>query len=80
MPFIGFVLIAMGLFAVGGTLYMVIREPHEEQEEWYVPPGPGEAPLASQHEPNAMSAAEVVGTQMTNASPIIDDEAGRRAD
>ena len=41
MPFIGFILIAMGLFAVGGTLYMVTRE-HQETEEWYVPPAPAD--------------------------------------
>ncbi|HVU12508.1 MAG TPA: hypothetical protein VHD90_14595 [Phototrophicaceae bacterium] len=41
MPFIGFILILMGLFAVGGTLFMVMREP-QEHEEWYIPPAPAE--------------------------------------
>jgi hypothetical protein len=37
MPLVGFILIAMGLFAVGGTLFMVTRE-KVEHEEWYIPP------------------------------------------
>ena len=46
MPFVGFILIAMALFAVGGTLYMVTRE-HLEHEEWYIPPKAGEAPAVT---------------------------------
>jgi len=46
MPFIGFILILMGLFAVGGTLYMVMRE-HQETEEWYIPPKPATDSAAS---------------------------------
>lgn len=46
MPLVGFILIAMGLFAVGGTLYMVTRE-KLEHEEWYIPPQPGSTPVVT---------------------------------
>jgi len=42
MPLVGFILIIMALFAVGGTLFMVTRE-KLEHEEWYVPPQPSSA-------------------------------------
>ncbi len=42
MPFIGFILVLMAAFAVGGTLYMVVREKHEAPEEWYIPPATSE--------------------------------------
>ena len=58
MPFIGFILIAMGLFSVGGVLYMVMREPHEPQEEWYVPPSDTQAAPPPAAEPEAKAKTE----------------------
>jgi len=46
MPLVGFILIAMALFAVGGTLFMVMRE-HQEAEEWYVPPKADSTPATT---------------------------------
>ena len=46
MPLVGFILVLMALFAVGGTLFMVVRE-NVEHEEWYIPPKPGSAPVVT---------------------------------
>lgn len=43
MPVVGWILIAMAAVAVGGVLYIVMRE-HVEPEEHFVPPTAGSAP------------------------------------
>ena len=69
MPFVGFILIAMGLFAVGGTLYMVTRE-KVEHEEWYIPPKPGttSAPVVT---PTAQPGTSSVPTPVPPATAAV---------
>jgi hypothetical protein len=67
MPFVGFILIAMGLFAVGGTLYMVTRE-KLEHEEWYIPPKPGETPVVT---PSVQPGTTSVPTPVATPEPEV---------
>jgi hypothetical protein len=41
---VGFLLVSMALFSIGGVLFMVLRE-HHEPEEHYIPSAPGSSPL-----------------------------------
>ncbi|MEP7290805.1 MAG: hypothetical protein ABI835_03430 [Chloroflexota bacterium] len=41
---IGIILVAMALFSIVGVMFMVMREKHDETEEWYIPPAPGTQP------------------------------------
>ena len=66
MPFIGFILIGMGLFSVGGVLFMVMRE-HDEPEEWYIPP-------------SANAQTPVSAASMTSPSPSADAAARQQED
>ena len=71
MPLVGFILIAMALFAVGGTLFLVTRE-KLEHEEWYVPPQPGSAPAVS---PTAQPGTTSVPTPVPPAPEAVKDAA-----
>ena len=66
MPLVGFILIAMALFAVGGTLYMVTRE-KVEHEEWYIPPKADAAPVVT---PSAQPGTTSVPTPVA-APPAV---------
>ncbi len=75
MPFVGYILVLMAAGTVILVLYLVVRE-QTEQDEWYIPPPEDQ----TNSEPTPMSTAEVVGTQMTSPSPVIDAEAKHRAE
>ncbi|MCC6803275.1 MAG: hypothetical protein IT319_10345 [Anaerolineae bacterium] len=47
MPVVGWILIAVAAVAVGGVLYLVMRE-HAEPEEYFIPPPAGSAPKPSE--------------------------------
>jgi hypothetical protein len=72
MPLVGFILIIMALFAVGGALFMVMRE-HTEQEEWYIPPQPGtiSAPVVT---PSAQPGTTSVPTPVPPATSAVPSE------
>ncbi|MBI1255874.1 MAG: hypothetical protein GC204_00240 [Chloroflexi bacterium] len=71
MPLVGFILIAMALFAVGGTLFMVVRE-NVEHEEWYIPPQPGSTPAVT---PTAQPGTTSVPTPAPVAEPAPEPDA-----
>jgi hypothetical protein len=86
MPLVGWILIIMALFSVGGVLFVVVREkPEPEDHAAAAQPNTiaaqsGATTYGKSSEPNATTVAEVAGTQMTSPSPIIDAEAKRQAE
>lgn len=60
------------------VLYYVMKEQHDH-EEYYIPP-PSAPRAERQPEPSAMNTAEITGTEELSASPIIDEEAKRKAE
>lgn len=74
---VGILLVLIAGGSVIAMLYLVMKEKHEP-ESHYIPPARSEAPSA----PDAMSEmdkAQIVGTEMTNPSPVADRAEEQRA-
>ena len=74
---VGLLLVVIAAISVVAVMYIVMKEKHDP-EEYYIPPARSETPRTS----GAMSEtdkAEIVGTEMTNPSPVADRAEEQRA-